>query len=85
MGGNNALLYALGSQNSKESIINYLIEEAGADPDSMNDYTVSCLLMATKKDKIDMIKLLLKYHVDISFCDKNGCNALHIASVMGKR
>lgn len=48
MGGNNALLYACNSSNSNHHLVEYLIVE-GADPDSMNDYAVNCLLIATKK------------------------------------
>ena len=53
MGGNNALLYAVSSTSSKENesfaIVKYLIQEAKADPDSMNDYNVNCLILASKK------------------------------------
>lgn len=49
MGGNNALLYACNSSYSNELIVQYLIQKAGADINSMNDYKVNCLLIATKK------------------------------------
>ena len=49
MGGNNALLYACNSSTENYMLVDYLIEVAGADPDSINDYAVNCLLIATKK------------------------------------
>ena len=49
MGGNNALLYACNSSNSNFILVDFLINEAGADPNTMNDYAVNCLLIATKK------------------------------------
>jgi ankyrin repeat protein len=49
MGGNNALLYACNSTNSNFMLVDYLINEAGADPNTMNDYAINCLLIATKK------------------------------------
>ena len=82
MGGNNALLYACSSSNSNYHLVDYLIAE-GADPDSMNDYAVNCLLIATKKEQWMMLSLLLDNGVDIGFVDRNGCNALHIASAAG--
>ena len=52
LGGNNALLYAIsstGKKNQSFEIVRYLIIEAEADPDSMNDYQINCLLLASKK------------------------------------
>ena len=49
----------------------------------MNDYAVNCLLIATKKSQLNILDLLLKTGVDIGFVDRNGCNALHIASSAG--
>ncbi len=49
MSGNNALLYACNSSNFNFILVNYLFNEAGANPDSMNDYKVNCLLIFTKK------------------------------------
>jgi len=49
MGGNNALLYACNSKNGNSEIVEYLIGEAGANPDIMNDWKINCLLMSTKK------------------------------------
>ena len=49
IGGNNALLYACNSSASNYILVNYLINEAGADPNTMNDYAINCLLIATKK------------------------------------
>ena len=83
IGGNNALLYACNSSNSNYILVNYLINEAGADPNTMNDYAVNCLLIATKKSQLNILNLLLKNGVDIGFVDRNGCNALHIASSAG--
>ena len=64
-------------------LVNYLINVAGADPDTMNDYAVNCLLIATKKSQLNVLDLLLINGVDIGFVDRNGCNALHIASAAG--
>ena len=83
IGGNNALLYACNSSNSNYILVNYLINEAGADPNTMNDYAINCLLIATKKAQLNILNLLLKNGVDIGFVDRNGCNALHIASSAG--
>jgi ankyrin repeat protein len=83
IGGNNALLYACNSSNSNYILVNYLINEAGADSNTMNDYAINCLLIATKKAQLNILNLLLKNGVDIGFVDRNGCNALHIASSAG--
>ena len=83
MGGNNALLYACNSSNSDYFLVHYLINDAGANPNSMNDYYVNCLLIATKKSQLNILDLLLINGVDIGFVDRNGCNALHIASAAG--
>lgn len=85
MGGNNALLYACNSSNSNFVLVDYLINEAGAEPNTMNDYAVNCLLIATKKSQLNILDLLLVNGVDIGFVDRNGCNALHIASAAGYR
>jgi ankyrin repeat protein len=83
MGGNNALLYACNSTNSNFVLVNYLINDAGANPNTMNDYAVNCLLIATKKAQLNILDLLLQNGVDLGFVDRNGCNALHIASAAG--
>ena len=83
MGGNNALLYACNSSNSNFLLVDYLINEAGANPNTMNDYSVNCLLIATKKSQLNILDLLLRNGVDIGFVDRNGCNALHIAAAAG--
>jgi len=83
MGGNNALLYACNSSTENYMLVNYLIEVAGADPDSINDYAINCLLIATKKSQLNILDLLLASGVDLGFTDRNGCNALHIASSAG--
>ena len=49
MGGNNALLYACNATPINESIIEYLVNEVGADIDVMNDNNANFLLIATKK------------------------------------
>ena len=61
MGGNNALLYACFTQNTNQQIVYYLICDAGADLNSMNDYNINLLLMATKKSQVFVLKLLLQY------------------------
>ena len=83
MGGNNALLYACNSKESNGSLVDYLIGQAGANPDVRNDYDVSCIMLATKRASLNILQLLLLRGIDISFADKNGCNALHIAAVSG--
>lgn len=83
LGGNNALLYACNSRNSNFILVDFLINEAGSDPNTMNDYAVNCLLIATKKSQLNILDLLLKTGVDIGFVDRNGNNALHIASAAG--
>ena len=49
----------------------------------MNDHKINCLLIATKKAQLNILNLLLENGVDIGFVDRNGCNALHIASSAG--
>jgi len=83
MGGNNALLYACNSSGSNYTIVQYLVTEAGADQDSMNDHSLSCLLIATKKARLDIIELLLQNGSDIGQVDRKGRNALHIAAATG--
>ena len=82
MGGNNALLYAISSQgksNENLAIAEYLVRDAKADPDSMNDNNVNCLILASKKAQFGVIDMLIKCGVDLGYVDKNGNNALHIA------
>ena len=86
LGGNNALLYAISSQgasNENLAIVQYLISEAQADPDSMNDYKVNCLILASKKAQHGVIDMLIKCGVELGYVDKNGNNALHIACQAG--
>ena len=78
MGGNNALLYACTSDH--HDVINYLIYEAGAEINVMNDYKVNMLILATKKSNVNVLEMLIKQEVDLSLKDKSGCNCLHIAS-----
>lgn len=83
-GGNNALLYACNSSSSEQcEVIEYLIKEVGASVNVMNDYFVNCLLIATKKQQINVMTMLLTCGVNLAFVDKNGFNALHIASSAG--
>ena len=90
LGGNNALLYAISSSSNSASsspkkadqsleIVKYLIKVANADPDSMNDYNVNCLILASKKSQIGVIEMLINCGVNIGCTDSNGNNALHIA------
>lgn len=84
IGGNNALLYACNSSSNEQSqVIRFLIEDIGASVNVMNDYYVNCLLIATKKNQVGVMQMLLGYGVDLAFVDKNGLNALHIASSAG--
>ena len=83
MGGNNALLYACSSKNSCGKLVDYLIIVAGADPNVRNDYDLSCIMLATKRSSVQILELLLHRGIDITFIDKNGCNALQIASASG--
>lgn len=83
MGGNNALLFACNASPFNPQIVRYLILEAHADIDVVNDYRSNCLLVATKRGQKDILTLLLDNGVDIGFTDKNGCNVLHIACTFG--
>ena len=81
MGGNNALLFACGSTNiSDDGILDYLIDQAGSDPNSMNDLHQNCLLMSTKKKQIKMLKEVLDKGACLGYTDKNKRNCLHIAA-----
>ena len=82
-GGNNALLFACSSTHSNFMIVNYLITEGGADKNSINDYSLSCLIISTKRAQHNVIDMLLKNEVELSFTDRKGCNALHVASHAG--
>ncbi len=82
-GGNNALLYACSSSSANYMIVNYLVEEADANCNLPNDFTRNSLLIATRKNQISVIELLLRKGVDINYSDANGCNALHIACTQG--
>ena len=55
MGGNNALLYSCNSSHYNDDIFNYLIQQAGANINVMNDYYVNCLLDATKKQQVSIL------------------------------
>ena len=73
-GGNNALLYACSSSSANYMIVNYLVEEADANCNLPNDFTRNSLLIATRKNQISVIELLLRKGVDINYSDANGCN-----------
>jgi uncharacterized protein len=64
-------------------LVNHLVEHADANCNLPNDFTRNSLLIATRKNQIDVVELLLKKGVDINFNDANGCNALHIACTQG--
>ena len=76
MGGNNALLFACNSSVNTGQLVDYLIAVAGADPNVRNDYDLSCIMLATKRASLQTLELLLNRGIDITFADKNGCNAL---------
>ena len=56
---------------------------ADADCNIPNDFTRNSLLIATRKNYLNVVELLLEKKVDINFKDSNGCNALHIACTEG--
>jgi len=78
-GGNNALLYACSCASANYMLINYLVKNANADCNLPNDFTRNSLQIATRKNQLNVVELLLQKNVDINFNDANGCNALHIA------
>ena len=83
-GGNNALLYACSSSSSGNyMLVNYLVKYANADCNLPNDFTRNSLLIATRKNQLNVVELLLEKNVNINFNDANGCNALHIACTQG--
>lgn len=82
-GGNNALLYACSSSNSNHMLVRYLIEEVEANCDIPNDFNRNTLLIAVRRNQVDVVELLLQKGVDINYKDANGCNALHIACTNG--
>ena len=64
-------------------LVNYLVRNANADCNIPNDFTRNSLLIATRKNQLNVVELLLQKDVDINFIDANGCNALHIACTQG--
>lgn len=64
-------------------LVNYLVKNAGANCNLPNDFTRNSLLIATRKNQLNVVELLLQQDVDINFKDANGCNALHIACAQG--
>eukprot|EP00347_Sterkiella_histriomuscorum_P019677 403340709 len=86
-GGNNALLYACNNQNALDGgnylLVQYLIDEAGADPNIMNDTYKNALLLATKRNQLNVVDMLIQRNVDINVTDNNGCNSLHLAASGG--
>jgi ankyrin repeat protein len=83
-GGNNALLYAIGGQNTNSYLLVYfLIVEAGANCNLSNDFDRNSLLIAARRNQLNVVELLLQNKVDINFCDANGCNALHVVCTNG--
>lgn len=71
MGGNNALLYACGADNEDNDMVNYLMNETGADINAMNDFKINLLLMATKKGQLNVLKKLFCSGVDLGYTDRN--------------
>jgi len=82
-GGNNALLYACSASNANFILVHYLVTESEADCNATNDFTRNSMLIATRKNQLNVVDLLLEKNVDINFKDSNGCNALHIACAQG--
>lgn len=82
-GGNNALLYACSSSSANQMIVDYLIRHADANCNVPNDFNRNSLLIATRKNQISVVELLLNKGVNINFKDANGCNALHISCTNG--
>jgi len=82
-GGNNALLYACSSANANYMLVHYLVKHANANCNLPNDFTRNSLLIATRKNQLNVVELLLHKKVNINFFDANGCNALHIACTQG--
>ena len=58
-GGNNALLYACNNTQGHYMLVQYLIDEAGADPNIMNDTSRNALLLATKRNQLNVVDLLV--------------------------
>ena len=83
-GGNNALLYAIGGQNTNSyALVHFLITDAKANCNLSNDFAKNSLLIAARRNQLDVVKLLLQNNVDINFQDANGCNALHVVCTNG--
>jgi ankyrin repeat protein len=77
-GGNTALLCACNNHSSHSDymLVQYLIDEADADPNISNDTFRNALLLGVKKNQINAIDLLLQRGVDINATDANGCKYL---------
>jgi len=67
-GGNNALLYAIGGQDTNNYLlVHYLVMDAGANCNLPNDFSRNSLLIASRRNQLDVVKLLLDKQVDINF------------------
>jgi ankyrin repeat protein len=53
-------------------LVKYLIDEAGADLSISNDTQQDALLLATKRNQLNVVDLLFKRGIDINTRDKNG-------------
>lgn len=67
-GGNNALLYAIGGQNTNSYLlVHFLIVEAQANCNLSNDFSRNSLLIAARRNQLNVVELLLQNSVDINF------------------
>jgi len=55
-GGNNALLYAIGGQDTNNYLlVHYLVMEAGANCNLPNDFSRNSLLIASRRNQLDVV------------------------------
>lgn len=81
MGGNNPLLFAC--EQGDFVLFEYLLK-CGADVNVVNSQKQTCLIIATKRNYLNIINLLLEHkHIDVTKEDKNSMNAFSLACTFG--
>jgi ankyrin repeat protein len=73
-------LYSYADVDDGDTMIRYLVEEAGADVNARGGYFGSALNISFLRGSLDMIKLILDKGADIDWADNFGRRPIHYAS-----